>query len=236
MMLNAWIAVLGLICATAQFTRADLAPIPSAGPETVWRADDFLAPGGAKAEVLGGPKILRDDAGSYAFFNGRTDGFVIPSAPLAGLRAFTVEVLLNPDPGGPQAQRFLHMEDSEGRRLTMEIRLTPAGRWALDTFLLAGSSRRALLDEKLLHTSGGWHWVALRYDGRTMESFVDGRKELDGRVDFTPMGPGRTAIGVRLNRIFWYRGAIREIIIHPVALAGPSLQSAGGSPRAGRGP
>jgi hypothetical protein len=229
-MMNAQIAAFGLVCATAPFARADLAPFPSVGSETVWRADDFSAPGGAKAEVLGAPKIIRDNAGSYALFNGRTDAFVIPLVPLAGLRAFTVEVLLNPDPAGPQAQRFLHMEDGGGRRLTMEIRLTAAGRWALDAFLLSGSSRRALLDEKLLHTSGGWHWVALRYDGRTMESFVDGRKELDGRVDFTPMESGRTAIGARLNRIFWYKGAIRKIIVHPVALAAPSLESNGGSP------
>jgi hypothetical protein len=37
------------------------------------------------------------------------------------------------------------------------------------------------------------------------------------------MKAGRTSIGVRLNRVFWYKGAIREIIFHPVAVADASL-------------
>lgn len=220
------IVALGMLCAAAQFSRADLPPVPNGGSETVWRADDFPAPGGAAAGVLGEPTILRDIAGSCALFNGRSDGYIIPANPLAGWREFTVEVLLNPDPTGPQAQRFLHIEDALGGRLTLETRLTPAGQWALDAFLLAGNSRRALLDEKRLHPAGRWHWVALRYDGHRMESFVDGAKELEGLVEFAPMKPGRTSIGVRLNRVFWYKGAIREIVFHPLAVADASLHGA----------
>jgi hypothetical protein len=225
-MRRAPIASFGLLCAAAVCARADSAPVFSGGSDTVWRADGFPAPGGAAAGILGRPKILVDAAGSFASFDGRSDGFVIPSNPLAGWRVFTVEVLLDPEPAGPQAQRFLHIEDAEGRRLTMEIRLTPTGQWALDAFLLAGNSRRTLLDEKRLHPAGQWHWAALRYDGSEMESFVDGRKELEGPVEFTPMKPGRTSIGVRLNRVFWYKGAIREIIFHPAALEDAALHKA----------
>lgn len=219
------LAALGVACAAANCAGADLPPV-SGGAETVWRADDFSAPGGAAAAVLGDPKILRDAGGAYAVFAGKSDGYIIPANPLAGWAQFTVEVLLDPDPAGPQAQRFLHIEDSSGNRLTMETRVTPAGQWALDTFLLAGKSSRALLDQKRLHAAGRWHWAALRYDGRRMESFVDGQKELDGLVEFAPMGPGRTSIGVRLNRVYWYKGAIREIIFHPTALADGSLHGA----------
>jgi hypothetical protein len=222
-MRHAEIVTLGLFCAIAQCARADLPPMNSGGSETVWRADEFPAPVGAASEVLGAPKILRDAGGAYAQFDGRSDGYIVPSNPLAGWRAFTIEVLLNPDPTGPVAQRYLHIEDSDGTRMTMETRLTAAGQWALDTFLQAGNSKSALLDEKLLHAAGRWHWAALRYDGRKMESFVDGQKQLEGLVVFPPMKPGRTSIGVRLNRVYWYKGAIREIIFHPVAVADASL-------------
>ena len=108
----------------------------------------------------------------------------------------------------------------------MELRLTAAGQWALDTFLLSGTSQSALLDQKRLHPAGRWHWAALRYSEGRMESFVDGRKELEGRVDFKPMKPGRTSVGVRLNRVYWYKGAIREIIFHLVEAADSSLHGA----------
>jgi hypothetical protein len=219
------LAALGVACAAVNCAGADLPPA-SGGPETVWGADYFPAPGGATAEILGNPRILRDVGGAYAVFGGRSDGYVIPANPLAGWPQFTVEVLFDPDPEGPPAQRFLHIEDSSGNRLTMETRVTPAGQWALDTFLLAGKSSRALLDQKRLHPAGRWHWAALRYDGRKMESFVDGQKELEGPVEFAPMKPGRTSVGVRLNRVFWYKGAIREIIFHPVAVADRSLHGA----------
>ncbi|MGD1030604.1 MAG: LamG-like jellyroll fold domain-containing protein [Opitutaceae bacterium] len=225
-MRNAEMAALVLLCAIAPCARADSPPVPAGGSETVWRADEFLAPGGIASEILGRPKISRDAAGPYALFDGRSDGFVIPSNPLAGWGEFTVEVLLNPDPAGPQAQRYLHVEDAGGSRLMMELRLTAAGQWALDTFLLSGASQCALLDEKRLHPAGGWHWAALRYSKGRMESFVDGRKELEGRVDFKPMKAGRTSVGVRLNRVYWYMGAIREIIFHPVAVADSSLHGA----------
>ena len=221
------LAALGVLCAAANCARAGLPPA-SSGAETVWRADDFPAPGGATAALLGDPKIIRDADGAYAVFAGKSDGYVVPANPLAGWGQFTIEVLLDPDPAGPQAQRFLHIEDAGGSRLTMETRVTAAGLWALDTFLLSGKSSRALLDQTRLHPAGRWHWVALRYDGRKMESFVDGQKELDGLVDFAPMKPGRTAVGVRLNRVFWYKGAIREIIFHPTAVADRSLHGVPG--------
>ena len=120
--------------------------------------------------------------------------------------------------------RFQHIEDEHGNRATMEIRLTPAGRWSLDTFLLCGDNRRALLDPTRLHPAGRWTWVALRYDGRRMVSFVDGVKELEGAVNVTPFAAGRTALGVRLNQIYWFKGAIREVRFHPRALDAADLQ------------
>ena len=38
------------------------------------------------------------------------------------------------------------------------------------------------------------------------------------------MKPGRTSLGVRLNQVFWFKGAIREVRIHPAALDAAALQ------------
>jgi hypothetical protein len=57
-----------------------------------------------------------------------------------------------------------------------------------------------------------------------MTQFVNGQAELEGGVAFPPMKPGRTALGVRLNRVSWFKGAIREVRIYPTALDAAALQ------------
>jgi len=194
-----------------------------AGPAApiVWRLDNLQSIGGQVAEVLGAPRVTAEAA---VRFNGVGDGLILPVDPLAGMAAFTIEALIRPEAGGATEQRFLHIEDQHGNRATMEIRLTSDRRWALDTFLLGGDSRRALLDRTRLHPADRWTWVALRYDGRRMTSFVNGVEELEGAVNVTPFAAGRTALGVRLNRVYWFKGAIREVRFQARALAAADLQ------------
>lgn len=66
--------------------------------------------------------------------------------------------------------------------------------------------------------------MALVYDGKTMASYINGVKELEGEVTFEPMTNGRTALGVRLNRVFWFRGSIKEVRFHPAAIEPSKLQ------------
>jgi hypothetical protein len=84
--------------------------------------------------------------------------------------------------------------------------------------------RLTLLDRGKLHAADQWHWVALVFDGETMAHYVNGRKELEGKVAFRPMTRGRMSIGVRLNKVSWYKGCIREIRLTPRALQEQSLQ------------
>jgi hypothetical protein len=188
----------------------------------VWSLDNLKSIGGQAALVLGAPQVTPGEPGIR--FNGSDDGLILPVNPLAGFRAFTIEALIRPEAGGAPEQRFLHLEDEHGNRATMEIRLTADGRWALDTFLLCGDSRRALLDRTRLHPAGRWTWVALRYDGQRMTSFVDAIQELEGVVNVTPFAAGRTALGVRLNQVYWFKGAIQEVRFHARALAVADLQ------------
>ena len=134
---------------------------------------------------------------------------------------------VKPESGGPTEQRFMHSEDEGGNRMTIETRLTADGKWALDTFLLSGdrSGQRALLDQTKLHPADQWYWVALRYDGTTETSYINGVKELEGPVHFAGMGEkGRISLGVRLNMVNWFKGEIKEVRIVPRVVAEGELQ------------
>jgi hypothetical protein len=61
--------------------------------------------------------------------------------------------------------------------------------------------------------------VALVYDGRLMRHFVDGHEELSGPLAIQPLGVGKTSIGVRMNRVFWFKGAVRKVRFTPRALS-----------------
>lgn len=195
------------------------------GPPVVWPVDSTTSVGGHAPRVLGAPRVVESPHGKAVSFDGIDDGLIVPANPLAGLGAFTIEVLFLPEADGPAEQRFLHIEDEAGARALIETRLNTDGKWALDTFLMNGANRLPLLDRTLLHPAGVWAWVALRYDGRLMSSYVNGKKELEGAITFPPMQKGgRTSLGVRLNEVYWFKGAIREVRFHPSALAPESVQ------------
>lgn len=200
-------------------------------PAVIWRLDSLVQVGGHAPEVIGAPAIVKDADGPAVFFNGTSDGLFVPVNPLQGLAAFTIEVLFKPAADGPAAQRFLHVQDDlgapgdPGSRALMEIRLAD-GSWALDTFLFSepGKSRLPLLDPAKRHPADRWTWVALRYDHGHMASYVDGVKELEGDVNFPPMKAGRISLGVRQNKVYWFKGGIREVRFSPAALAPEQLQ------------
>ncbi len=211
------------ICALATLAiQAAFADSPVAPPRPaslIWPLDRTDVISGQPTTVLGAPRVIHENSHAAAVFDGARDGLILPVNPLFGLAQFTIELLIRPDAHGPAEQRFFHIQDTDGSRCLLEIRLTPDGRWALDTFLLSGKNSLPLLDRTLLHTADEWHWVTLRYDGRKMSSFVDGRPELSGEVAFASTSlAGQTSIGVRLNQVYWFKGAIREIRIHPLAL------------------
>lgn len=212
-------AGLGSLAATAQAAAA-------AATEAIWRLGDTRMQEQWHPEVIGAPAAVEEPAvGRVVRFNGASDAFLLPAIPFAGWGAFTIQVLFKPEAGGPQAQRFFHAEDSKGSRVMIETRLTPDNHWYLDTFMLSGTSQRAMIDETKLHPTGRWFWVTLRYDGKQMTSFVDGVKELEGPVAFAPMGEGKLSLGVRQNRVFWFKGAVKELRFTPEALAPDKLQS-----------
>lgn len=186
---------------------------------TVWRLEHAGEVGGLVTEVAGAPRVLTPaEGGPGLWFDGVGDGLWLPLNPIAGCSQFTIEVLFRPERGGPQEQRFFHVEDPAGKRGLLELRMVDAESWCLDTFLRSGEAKRVLIDPARTHPAGRWTWVALRYDGSALSAWVDGVKEMEGAIAFAPMEAGRVSLGVRQNRRSWFRGAIREVRIHREAL------------------
>lgn len=192
----------------------------------VWEVNHLDRIGGNPVTVVGAPVVTN----GAVVFDGRGDGLFLNANPLEGMAAFTVEILFSPAADGGTEQRFLHLEDDAGRRLLIEIRLDGTGGWWLDTFLRDGESKRPLIDPLRVHRAGQWTWAALRYDGKIMAHYVNGLKEREGAVAFGPMTAGRTSLGVRQNRMYWYKGAIREVRFTRGALREDQLQRPGHAP------
>jgi hypothetical protein len=186
--------------------------------DETWRLDRPDEVGGKKTTVLGAPSVSDEHGMKAIVFDGAKDAVVVPVNPLAGSEKFTIEVLLKPATDGPEAQRFIHLQDDAEWRVMVEIRVNGKGGWWLDTYLGRRTEGLPLIDPKLVHPTDTWTWVALRYDGHTMTSFINGTKELEGTVQFGPMGAGQVSLGARLNKVFWFKGAIRELRFHQEAL------------------
>jgi hypothetical protein len=55
-------------------------------------------------------------------------------------------------------------------------------------------------------------------DHGKLETFVNSKKELEGRIEMAPLNGGKTSIGVRQNEVSWFKGDIYKIRISPRAL------------------
>jgi hypothetical protein len=188
---------------------------------TVWKLDDVKKIGGHATEVIGAPRA----ADGAAVFDGAHDGVFVPEIPLAGAKEFTIEILFSPAEGGPEAQRFFHLQDKADWRVMIEVRLDGKGSWWLDTYLGAPKGGTPLIDPKRAHPTNQYYWAAVRYDGNTMTSFVNGAQELEATgVKFGPLGPGTISLGVRQNKVYWFKGAIKEVRFTPAVLLAEKLQ------------
>lgn len=167
--------------------------------------------------IAGAPEIKECKYGKAVAFNGTNDGIFLDEMPLAGLKEFTIEIIMNPASGGNFEQRFLHCGEIQGDRVLLELRSTDAG-WYYDAFVKAGDMSKALIDPLLLHKQDKWYHVAYVVNNGKLESYVNGKKELESDLDISPLTSGQTSIGVRQNEVSWFKGMIYKIRITPKAL------------------
>jgi hypothetical protein len=184
-----------------------------------WKIDNLKKIGGNAVSIIGNPQIIDAPGGKAAVFDGAGDGLVVNMNPIAGAQAFTVEAVFRPDANGEKEQRWFHIqqENSENRVL-LETRLI-GDQWFLDTYIRSGENNRALYAENFKHPVGVWYHVALVFDGTEMRHYVDGKAELSGPLTIAPLRQGQTSIGVRMNRVYWFKGAIRKARFTAKALA-----------------
>jgi hypothetical protein len=185
----------------------------------VWRFDSLARIGGQVVKVEGAPRVEN----GAVVFDGVRDALFFDVHPLAGAEQWTWQVVFRPDVGGGAEQRFFHLqEDGSATRMLFEIR-TAAGEWWLDSYAHYGEQGKALIDPGKRHPLGRWYAVAATYDGRVFRNYVDGVMEGEAEIALKPQGKGRTSVGTRINRVDYFRGAVREARFAPRVLRSEEL-------------
>lgn len=209
---RALLAVLLAASSTACATRED---------QRIWRFDRLDRIGGHAVAVEGDPRVVATPLGRAVAFDGVDDALFIPAHPLAGARTFTFEALFRPD-GGSVEQRWFHLAEGvageaspQNTRILFEVRIVGEDRWYLDAFARGPGYNQALMAPDKLHRTGCWYHVAQVYDGKTYRSYVNGALQTEAEIAFTPQGPGRSSVGVRINRVDYFKGAVREARFTP---------------------
>lgn len=180
-----------------------------ASTSTVWNIDSLETIGGHPVEVLGDPQLIDTPAGPAIAFDGDEDALFLPVHPLAGAETFTWEVIFRPDSGGGIEQRFFHLQvEGVEDRLLFETRLSETD-WHLDAFASAGGSQ-PLINPAKTFPLDRWYHIAQVYDGTTYSAYVNGELQASAEVDLLPQGEGRTSIGVRINLVDYFKGAVRQ--------------------------
>ena len=199
-----------------------LAVACSGSPEPTaidWTTDRIASFGDQSFQIDGQPTVVESPFGQALYFDGQDDALVVDSHPLRGAREFTIEMLFRPDSGGGSEQRVLHLQqDDSDDRILLETRLM-GEQWFMDSYIKSDNKGYTLFAKRYLHPLDRWFHVALVVDGERMTQFVDGEQELARKIDFLPPATGRTSLGVRINRVDWFRGAVRRVRFTPGALS-----------------
>jgi alpha/beta superfamily hydrolase len=189
-----------------------------ADQHVLWTFDRLDRIGGHQTTVEGNPKVIDSPVGKAVEFDGVDDALFVEAHPLAGAKAFTWEAIFRPD-GGEQAQRWFHLQETGSEnRMLFELRVLN-GRWYFDSYLHSGESQKALIDQNKLHNILAWYHVAAVYDGREFRNYVNGVQEGAAEMSFTPQGAGRASVGIRINKMYPFRGAVHAARFTPRALA-----------------
>jgi hypothetical protein len=180
----------------------------------VWNFDRTGALGGHPTEILGHPQVVETPYGKAIQFNGVDDALFVGVHPLAGAPTWTWEMIFRPDADGAKEQRVFHLQvknpatgaDIDDRML-FEIRIVK-GQWCLDSFASANGEHAVLLNCDKLYPLDKWARVTAVYDGKTLKNYVGDELQGERDVKLVPQGAGHTSVGVRINKVDYFKGAI----------------------------
>lgn len=205
---------------------------PVMGSETMtsvkkdWLFSSLETIDGHKVDCIGAPKLITSPWGPAVAFDGKDDGLFIDNHPMAGFEVFTFEAVFRPD-GGAFEQRWFHLESGEtppvepgkgNTRLLFEIRVV-GDRWYLDAFMTGPNYREVMMVPEKTFPVGRWYHVAQTYDGHIYRSYVNGELQMECAMPFVPQGPGRSSVGVRMNKVAFFNGAVHRARFTNAALA-----------------
>ncbi|MBI1358128.1 MAG: LamG domain-containing protein [Acidobacteria bacterium] len=189
-----------------------LSAVAALAQSETWVFDNLQKLGGHAVKVEGDPQVIDTPLGKAVEFDGEGDALFLDVHPLAGAEVFTWELIFRPDSDGGAEQRIFHLQqDGAQSRFLFETRLVK-GRWLLDAFVNSDVTHKnlALMNWDVTHPTDKWYHVAMVYDGKTFTSYVNREVQLSGEVKFAPQGPGKTSVGVRINRVDYFKGAFRQ--------------------------
>ena len=207
--------VLGLAIVAAAFGAAAYGQVDTA---EVWRFDRLERIGGHATTIQGQPRVIETPIGKAVEFDGVDDALFVDVHPLAGAQTFTWEAIFRPDGGGAE-QRWFHLQETGSEnRMLFEIRVV-GDRWFLDSFNQSATGSATLMNKTSLHPLGHWYHVAAVYDGKVFSNYVDGVQDGKAEVELAPQAAGRSAIGVRINLVYYFKGAVHSARFTRRALA-----------------
>lgn len=215
---------LGILLPCAALLLACVSPKGSMSDSLVWNINSLTKIGGASTEKLGNPQVVNTTQGIAVRFDGDGDRLLVDANPLGDATEFTIEIIFNPADAYPNnlEPRFFHIEspDNPNRRITIELRLSDNKQWYLDAYIKSEQSQFTLIDQTKVHPIGKWAHAAITYKNREFVSYVNGKKELVGQVDYLPIAAGaQTSIGARMNQVHWFKGDIAQVRISPRVLS-----------------
>lgn len=217
------ITLIAIVAAAALLTTAPAAvretgAAGQAAPSETWTFDRLDGLGGHPTSLLGSPRVVDTPIGKAVEFDGVDDAMFVETHPLAGAATFTWEAIFRPD-GGNREQRWFHLQESGSQnRMLFEIRVA-GKRWFLDSFNFSATGSGTLMNKSSLHPLGRWYHVAAVYDGKVFSNYVNGVRDGAVEVELSPQGAGRTSIGVRINLVDYFKGAIHSTRFTRRALA-----------------
>lgn len=162
--------------------------------EKVWQLNSLTSVNSHVPEISGAPKVIELAKGGKAIaFDGKNDGLLINSNPLAGAEAFSIEVNFKPYASGPEntEQRFLHIQDpgNPDRRILIELRLNGKGEWYADFFMRTEKESLTLIDSTKTHPVNEWATITLVYKNKQMRGYVNGIEETAGTIAYLANQP-----------------------------------------------
>ncbi len=207
-----------------------VAYMSSLRPAVVWMFDQLKNIGGNKTTVLGAPRVIDTPIGKAVQFDGVQDALFIDNHPLAGAETFTFEAIFRPD-GGEREQRWFHLSEQDpgtgadtDNRMLFEIRVA-GDQWFLDSYNQSGTEGKALMNRAALHPLGVWYHVASVYDGKEFRNYVNGVQEGAANLHLAPHGAGHASVGVRINKVYYFKGAVHMARFTRRALSPPEFLS-----------